>query len=326
MQIPGGLGRASSVVAPLHDDSGDVAQLVRVADQLTVLHPPGMDEEMVLDAGEGERVSRIVVAVRHRWIRQESNGFALPLRPGGGATKLCLDVIAGETLAIGGHQVAALGLGDRRDEMFPFVGKQQRGAILVVPFEFPAAERKDAAQHQLGAPLRVGFGIGERQGRAPRAAEHQPALEAHHLPQLFDVGDEVPGGVVLEAGKGQRTAAAALVEQHDVVFLRIEDAALARRQAAAGTTVQEHRGLCAARADAFPIDPVAVADVEQPRLVGLDLGVEGAQFGQCSYSVRGGQIAVSLSGCWWLTMPRRKSSAIGASPGWRVGRLISAWK
>jgi hypothetical protein len=44
------------------------------------------------------------------------------------------------------------------------------------------------------------------------------------LAQAFDIGDEVPGRVVGELRMRRRTAATALVEQHDAVACRIEEA------------------------------------------------------------------------------------------------------
>jgi len=63
----------------------------------------------------------------------------------------------------------------------------------------------------------MGFGIGERQRRAPGAAEDEPFFDAHHFAQPLDVGDEMPGGVGFDRGVRGRLSAAALVEEDDVV-------------------------------------------------------------------------------------------------------------
>ena len=144
----------------------------------------------------------------------------------------------------------------------PLVREHFRHAELIVPVELRPGQRVDAAQHQLADPLRMRLGIGQRQRRAPRAAEHQPFVEAGHLAQPLDVGDEMPGRVGLEAGVRRRLAAAALVEQDDVVELRIEQPPLLGRDGAARPAMQEHRRLGALGADAFPVDDVAVADIE----------------------------------------------------------------
>ena len=45
-------------------------------------------------------------------------------------------------------------------------------------------------------------------------------------PELLHVGHEMAGGVVVQFAERHRTAAAALVEHHDAVELRIEEAAM----------------------------------------------------------------------------------------------------
>ena len=60
----------------------------------------------------------------------------------------------------------------------------------------------------------------------------------------------------------RRLAAAALVEQDHVVALRDRTAGAAWARRAARSAMQEHRRLGAPGADAFPVDCVAVADVE----------------------------------------------------------------
>jgi hypothetical protein len=85
--------------------------------------------------------------------------------------------------------------------------------------------------------------IGECQRRAPGAAEHQPFVEAGHLAQAFDIGDEVPGRVGFERGVRRRLSTAALVEQDDIVKLWIEQPPVFWRKAAAWTAMQEHSGL-----------------------------------------------------------------------------------
>src|SRR5687767_6124100 len=85
--------------------------------------------------------------------------------------------------------------------------------------------------------MRLRVGEGER--TAPGAAEHQPALDAELLAQLLDVVDQVPGGVVFEAGVGRALAAAALVQQNDAVMRWIEVAAMPGCGAATGSAMHE---------------------------------------------------------------------------------------
>ena len=109
-----------------------------------------------------------------------------------------LGVVAGQAPVVGVQQIAALGLGDRREVVLPRVGEEAARAVLVEPVDLALAQQEDAAQHQLGHALGVRLRVGERERAAPRAAEHLPALDAEVLAQPLDVGDEVPGGVVLE--------------------------------------------------------------------------------------------------------------------------------
>ena len=194
---------------------GMSVQPAGVADQLAFLQPAGMHEKVVLDAGEGDREIVLAELGAGLGIGQQRDGLAFPQAPGDGRLELRLAVVAGQPLAVGGHHVAALGLGDRRQEALPFVGEHFRHAELIVPVELGPGQRVDAAHHQLADPLRMRLGIGQRQRRAPRAAEHQPFVEAGHLAQPLDVGDQMPGRVGVEAGMRRRLAAAALVEQDD---------------------------------------------------------------------------------------------------------------
>ena len=172
---------------------------------------------------------------------------------------------------VGAQQVAALGLGDRREVVLPRVrGRCAGAAVLVEPVELPAAQQEDAAQHELGHALRVRLGVGERERRAPRAAEHLPALDAEVLAQRLDVGDEVPGRVVVEARVRRALAAAALVEQHDAVARRIEEAAHLRVGPAARPAVQEHRRLAVRVAALLEVELVDVGDAQKARAVRFD--------------------------------------------------------
>ena len=138
--------------------------------------------------------------------------------------------------------------GNRRDVLLPEVGKDRAGAqrVLVEPFELGAAQQEDAAQHQFGDALGVALRVGQRQRRAPGAAEHQPALDPQMRAQRLDVGDQVPGGVLAQLGVRAARAAAALIEQHDAVAPRIEEAPHAGIGAAARAAVQEHHRLAVA--------------------------------------------------------------------------------
>ena len=64
--------------------------------------------------------------------------------------------------------------------------------------------------------------------------------------QRLHVGDEVPGGVVLQRGVRRRASAAALIEQNDAVARRIVKAAHGRVGAAARPAMHHHARACLA--------------------------------------------------------------------------------
>ena len=84
----------------------------------------------------------------------------------------------------------------------------------------------------------------------------------------------MPGGVVLETAVRPAAPAAALVEKHDTVFARIEEAPHPRFGAAAGSSVQEHCGLTSRIAALLEVDAVMPVDVQVVPPMGLDRGVQ----------------------------------------------------
>ena len=99
---------------------------------------------------------------------------------------------------------------------------------------------------QLADPFGMGLGIGERQRRAPRAAEHLPALDAEVRADRLHVGDEIPGRVLLEFRMGVERPAAALVEQDHAVGGGIVEARHGRVDAGARAAVQHDAPACPA--------------------------------------------------------------------------------
>jgi hypothetical protein len=90
----------------------------------------------------------------------------------------------------------------------------------------------------------------------------------------------MPGRVRLERGIRSRPAAAALVEEQDVVARRVELAAMIGVAAAARAAMEENGGLAARRSAPFPIELVAVADREPAGRIRLDRRIEGAALAQ----------------------------------------------
>ena len=111
---------------------------------------------------------------------------------------------------------------------------------------------------------RVGMGlrIGQRQRRAPGAADDHPAFEAEFLADHLHVRDQMRQRIVLAASLGAAAAGAALVEQHGMETFGIEQPAMVGLAAAAGPAMQIDGRDSADAADALDIDVVTIADVE----------------------------------------------------------------
>jgi hypothetical protein len=119
-------------------------------------------------------------------------------------------------------------------------------------------------------------GVGQGQGRTPRAAEHGPFLDAQVLAQALDVLDQAPGGVVVQAGVRTRAAAAALIEQRHAPFGRIEEPPHGRIDRAARAAVQDHAGLAPRIAAFLVVDLVRTAGGHPAERERLDLAEEAA--------------------------------------------------
>ena len=102
--------------------------------------------------------------------------------------------------------------------------------------------------------------IRQRQGRAPGAAKHQPLIDAELGAQHFDIVDQQLRRVVAPFTQRRGLAGAALVEQDHAVALRIEEAAVLRRQARARAAMQEQHGNAVGIAALFPVNGVDVID------------------------------------------------------------------
>ncbi len=123
----------------------------------------------------------------------------------------------------------------------------------------------------------MSFRVGESQRGAPRSAEYEPPLDSEMLAQFLHVFDEMPRGVVHEAGVGPALAAATLVEQDDAIALGIEEAAHLGIGAAAGTAVNKHGRLAPRIAALLVVDLVDFRDSQEAGAIGLYGWIERAQ-------------------------------------------------
>jgi hypothetical protein len=101
-------------------------------------------------------------------------------------------------------------------------------------------------------------------------------LNAEVLAQSLQIGDQVPGRVVLETRMRPAAAAAALVEEDDAIACGIEEPARACVAAGARATVQENRRLARGIAAFLPIELVTVADRQMTLAARLDRRIESA--------------------------------------------------
>ncbi len=114
------------------------------------------------------------------------------------------------------------------------------------------------------------LGVEQRQGRAPRAAKHQPALDAEFIAaQQFDVGDEMRRRIGGHLGEWGGAAAAALIVNDDTPIGRVEKPAVHRSRTGAGTAVEE-QGSDAARVARFlPVHRMKRIEPQAARAVRL---------------------------------------------------------
>src|SRR3546814_11835475 len=89
-------------------------------------------------------------------------------------------------------------------------------------------------------------------------------------PQPLYIRDQVPGRVRLQARIRGRFAATTLIEEQEVVSLRIALAPMLGRDAAARSAMQEQSRLRSLRSAPLEIDLMAVPGVERTGLLGAD--------------------------------------------------------
>ena len=197
----GGVRRADHVVAALDDVAGDAGDAGHVPHHVAVaVEKAAVGEIVVLEPGEGERIGRRGIAARLAGV--EHGEGTLPAGPGAGEAGLLGRVGAEQPLVVGADQVVPLGLGDHLREGLPRLRPEAAGAAAVEPVELGPGHGEDAAQHQRLDAVGMGLGVDQREAGAPGAAEHRPALDLELLADALDVGDEIPGGVVLDAALG----------------------------------------------------------------------------------------------------------------------------
>ena len=254
VQVPSRAHGTHDVVAPLHDDRGDVADLLDSAQELIVLlEEAAVDEVVCFDACERIGELTATEALHRQRVDAQFARRALPDRPRERRLLAHGGVLAGEPLVVRTHHVAAFALGNGLLIGIERVGEEVTCALLVEPEELAAPQEEDPAQHQRRDALRVGLCVREREGAPPAPAEHGPGVDAEVLAEALDVGDQVPGRVLAQLGVRRALATAPLVEEHDAPALRIEVTPVERVDASARSAVQEHERLAVGRTALFVV-------------------------------------------------------------------------
>ncbi len=276
-QLPGAAQRTHHVVAALNDHGRDVTEARHVVEQLVFMREKAAVHEVVtLDAREREAELVPRAAANVLFVLQQVTGAGFPHAPRARGLLAREGVLRGEPAMVGGDQITALRERDHREVLLPGVGEQQARPVLIEPLQLPTPQQEDAAQHELTHPRRVRLGVRQRERAAPRSAEHQPALDAEVLTQRLDVRDQMPSRVVDQRCMRLALAAAALIEEHDAVALRVEEAALLGTGTTAGAAVQEHHRFAAGVARLLEVQGMFGGYLEVAGSVGLDLRVKGA--------------------------------------------------
>src|SRR5262249_32070211 len=119
VEIPRRPGGATDVVAALNDHAGDVAQAMRVVDQLALGEKSLVREVVVLDARERQRELVVAVLGDDLEIRQQDDRLALPRAPRSGGAQLLLTIVMRESRVIGLDEIVTLPRRDRRQKALP---------------------------------------------------------------------------------------------------------------------------------------------------------------------------------------------------------------
>ena len=278
VQGPGLLDGADHVVAPVHDDPGDIAEPVGILEQLVLAQEGVVHEVVAFDAGQAQGRGLVREMRDHRSPGFEVGSTALPQRPGPCGLTPHRRVIRGEPPVVRTDHVRAFVLRDQLDVRLPQFGLDAPGAILVEPPDVPSSAQEDAAQDESRDPLGMGLRICKRERRTPGAAEHEPGADAEVAADSLDVPDQVRGGVLVQLRVRARAPAAALVEQDDAPVLWVEEAAVEGLTGRARAAVQEDDGHALGVATLLHPQGVDLGDPELEFPVRPGLRVEGQQF------------------------------------------------
>lgn len=120
----------------------------------------------------------------------------------------------------------------------------------------------------------MSLGVGQRERTAPGPAEDEPALDPEMPAQPFDIGDQIPGGIVGKRCEWAAAPRASLVEQYGPANVGIEKTPGADIAATARAAMQKYRGSAIGLADLFVIDSMVGAYVQKAAVERLGSPIE----------------------------------------------------
>ena len=261
-QTPRRGGRADHILPPLHDIRADMRNKVLIAQDLALVDKAVMREIVVLQPRESTRVIGRRLAQGEIGIHRGQR--ILPIRPSPPIARLGRVMAAEQALMIGRDQILVLGLGDHIGEPRPKIGKEPRGPPAIEPIQLGLLGQKHPAQHQMQHPRGMRLCIEQRQGRAPTAAETDPALNPQHRADPLHIGNQIFGGIGLDARIGPRKPAAALIEQHDPVESGVKIPTHRRAASAPRPAMAHHHRNPVRVARLLHVNLMPVAHIKQP--------------------------------------------------------------
>ncbi|MNI53477.1 hypothetical protein D3C73_1083120 [compost metagenome] len=225
VQLPRVIDRADRVIATVDDHAWQVGDLVHVADQLVFFEERVVDEVVAFDAGDRQCTLRLGESLDHHRVRTQRRNPPFPGGPRLGRVHLGDLVVTGQALVEGVEQITTFLWRDRSDVVLPVIREQAAGALLIHPVNVLRTGQENPTQDQAVDALGMGLRVSQRQGRTPGTAEHHPLVDAQVQADPLQVCDQIPGGVVFQAGVRGGAAATALVEGDDAVQVGIKEAA-----------------------------------------------------------------------------------------------------
>ena len=144
---------------------------------------------MIAVGGRRPSVGRL--AFEARLARRQLGEPALVGGPDARSAPLHRRVGIGEAGKVGGERIGALGLGQVADEISVEIGAENSRTVDEGPLDLLALCRERPRAARVPARGRGVFGVGERERRAPRAADEEPTLDTEMLADALEIGDEV---------------------------------------------------------------------------------------------------------------------------------------